>query len=95
VNARERFLKIARIQLPNAIYLSPYTHVTWHQTLERWVEEGAPPEILTSDVARYRYFGLDRIGLVAMINTTGFFLPQLFTANFVEHFKQENVLWEP
>lgn len=64
MNARERFLKICRFQLPNAIYLPPYTHVAWHQTLERWVEEGAPPEILSNDVARYRYFGLDRLGML-------------------------------
>jgi len=61
---RERFLKIARFQLPNAIYLSPYTDNPWRKTVERWVAEGAPPEILTDNVARYRYFGLDRIGMV-------------------------------
>jgi len=64
MTSRERFLKIARFQLPNAIYLSPYTQGVWHKTLERWVAEGAPQEILTDNVARYRYFELDRIGMV-------------------------------
>ena len=61
---RERFLKICRFELPNAIYLTPYTQKPWHKAIEHWVAEGAPPEILTDNVARYRYFGLDRIAWV-------------------------------
>jgi uroporphyrinogen decarboxylase len=61
---RERFLKIAHFQLPNAIYLSPYTQSVWYKTIKRWVAEGAPQEILTDNVARYNYFGLDRISMV-------------------------------
>lgn len=64
MNARERFVKIARFQLPNAIYLSPYTQSVWYKTIKRWVTEGAPQEILTDKVARYNYFGLDRISMV-------------------------------
>lgn len=64
MTGRERFLKIARFELPDAVFLSAYNHSFWYKALERWVEEGAPREILTSNVARYNYFGFERIGMV-------------------------------
>lgn len=64
MNARERFLKIARFELPNKLFISVYNHTAWHTALERWVKEGAPQEILTSNVTRYDYFQFERIGMV-------------------------------
>ncbi len=64
MNARERFLKIARFELPNKLFISVYNHTAWHAALERWVKEGAPQEILTSNVTRYDYFQFERIGMV-------------------------------
>lgn len=64
MNAKERFLKIARFELPNKLFISAYNHGIWHTTLERWVIEGAPQEILTSNIARYNYFQFERIGMV-------------------------------
>jgi len=64
MTGRERFLKIARFELPNTFFLSTYNHAMWHKTLERWVEEGAPKEILSSTKARLGYFGFERIGMV-------------------------------
>jgi len=38
--------------------------MTGTKTLERWVKEGAPEEILSSTKARLSYFGFERIGMV-------------------------------
>lgn len=64
MTARERFIKIARFQLPNTLFISGYNHSAWHKAIVRWVEEGAPREILTSNVARFKYFSFDRISMV-------------------------------
>jgi len=64
MTGRERFLKIARFEQPNDVYLSPFCHAVWQETLARWVAEGAPEAILHSNVPRYNYFGLERLGMV-------------------------------
>ena len=55
---RERFLKVARGELPGEPYLPYNLNYAWFmpQTLERWHEEGLPPGADLPD-----HFGLDRV----------------------------------
>jgi len=45
--ARERFLGVCRFERPGDLYLStPYFNSFWRQTLEEWVKQGAPAQIV-------------------------------------------------
>jgi len=49
ISARERFLGICRFERPGDLFLStPYFNSFWRRTLEEWVKQGAPEQIVDS-----------------------------------------------
>jgi len=49
ISTREQFLGICRFERPGNLYLStPYFNSFWRRTLEDWVKQGAPQQILDS-----------------------------------------------
>ncbi len=49
ISTRERFLGICRFERPGDLYLStPYFTSFWRRTLEEWVKQGAPQQIVDS-----------------------------------------------
>ena len=63
ISTRERFLGICRFERPGDLYLStPYFNSFWRQTLEEWVKQGAPKQILDNRFrADYFQFNHTRI----------------------------------
>lgn len=53
MNPRKRFRAICHFERGGDLFISPYNHAMWYETVKRWVDEGAPPEILTSSTARF------------------------------------------
>ncbi|MFC1913112.1 uroporphyrinogen decarboxylase family protein [Chloroflexota bacterium] len=49
ISARERFLGVCRFERPGDLFLStPYFNSFWRRTLEEWVKQGAPEQIVDS-----------------------------------------------
>jgi len=63
MNTREKFQKIAHFELIGELFLSSWHQWFWHDTLLRWIKEGASFEIL-SDEHRSEYFGFDRVEIM-------------------------------
>ena len=57
---RERFLAICRGERPGDFGLLDWFHRCWPETLEAWIEQGAPEDIKSQDGLN-RYFELDHI----------------------------------
>jgi uroporphyrinogen-III decarboxylase len=60
MNNRERFLKIARFELTDEIFIGSWFQWYWYDALVNWVGQGASPAIL-SDEHRAEYFGFERV----------------------------------
>ena len=68
ISSRERFLGICRFERPGDLFLmTPYFHDFWARTLEEWVRQGAPEQIVDN---RFRgtYFQLDHIRMLREIS---------------------------
>jgi uroporphyrinogen-III decarboxylase len=57
---RERFLAICRSERPGDFLITDWHHRTWSETIELWIEQGAPEEIRTQD-GLIQYFQLDHL----------------------------------
>jgi len=67
ISNRERFLAICRFERPGDLsLLTPYINDFWPETLELWVKQGAPEEILDSRFRR-AYFQFDHIRILREI----------------------------
>ena len=65
---RERFMAICRGERDGDVSLIDWFHRSWLETIDNWIEEGAPPEITNQD-AYNEYFGLDHLhGLQEIIS---------------------------
>jgi uroporphyrinogen decarboxylase len=64
MNARQRFLSIAKFESTDSIFLPSYFQWFWPKTLERWRGEGMPAEITPRD-----FFGFDRMEFVPVTLT--------------------------
>jgi len=60
MNSRERFLKIARFELKDEVFIGSWFQWFWYDALVNWVSQGASPAIL-SDEHRAEYFKFERI----------------------------------
>jgi len=60
LNSRERFIKIAHFELQDCVFQSSWFQWYWHDTLERWVKEGASQEVLSNE-HRGEYFRFERV----------------------------------
>jgi uroporphyrinogen-III decarboxylase len=66
---RERFLGICRFERPGDLcLLSPYLNSFWTKTLEEWIKQGAPKQILDTRF-RGHYFQFDHMRLLHEIRT--------------------------
>jgi uroporphyrinogen-III decarboxylase len=66
---RERFLGICRSERPGDLcLLSPYLNSFWTETLEDWIKQGAPKELLDTRF-RAEYFQFDHMRLLHEIKT--------------------------
>ena len=65
---RERFLEIAHFERTGDIFLPSNYQWFWHQTILRWVKEGAPPQILSRD-HRNEFFGFDRTEIIPIVSS--------------------------
>jgi len=66
---RERFLGICRFERPGDLcLLSPYLNSFWTKTLEEWIKQGAPEQILDTRF-RAHYFQFDHTRLLHEIRT--------------------------
>lgn len=66
---RERFLGICRFERPGELcLLSPYLNSFWTKTLEEWIKQGAPKQILDTRF-RGHYFQFDHMRLLHEIRT--------------------------
>lgn len=64
LSSKERFLDICHFKRPNDLYLvTPYFHDFWSGTLDAWVKQGAPQEILDNRF-RGKYFQLEHIRML-------------------------------
>jgi uroporphyrinogen decarboxylase len=63
ISTKERFLGVCHFERPGDLYLSaPYFNSFWNGTLEGWVKQGAPKEILNSRfLGEYFQFNHTRI----------------------------------
>ncbi|MCM8822997.1 MAG: hypothetical protein NC831_09405 [Candidatus Omnitrophica bacterium] len=61
MNRKEKFLKIARFELCDALFLPSCWNWFWDETIKRWKKEGLP-----ADVHIEEYFGLDRMEYIAV-----------------------------
>lgn len=67
--SRERFLGICRSERPGDLcLLSPYLNSFWTETLEEWVKQGAPGQIVDTRF-RGQYFQFDHMRLLHEIRT--------------------------
>ena len=57
---RERFLGICRGERPSDFGVMDWFHRCWPDTIERWIEEGAPEDIRTQEGLN-RYFQFDHL----------------------------------
>ncbi|MDP6269714.1 MAG: hypothetical protein QF398_04920, partial [Alphaproteobacteria bacterium] len=65
---RERFKAICRGERDGDVSLIDWFHRSWLETIDNWIDEGAPPEIRNQD-AYNEYFGLDHLhGLQEIIS---------------------------
>lgn len=66
---RERFLGICQFERPGDLcLLSPYLNSFWTKTLEEWIKQGAPKQILDTRF-RGHYFQFDHMRLLHEIRT--------------------------
>ena len=65
ISPKERFLDICHFKRPGDLFLRPEPF--WEQTLEKWVEQGAPEEIINPRFRR-EYFQFQRIRGLAETN---------------------------
>lgn len=57
---RERFLAICRGERPGDVAIMDWFHRSWAETLDAWIEQGAPEEIRDQN-ALNQYFGFDHL----------------------------------
>lgn len=60
MTGRERFLRIARFELKDELFVPSLHQWFWHDTCVGWVGEGAPLAVLSNE-HRAEYFGFDRV----------------------------------
>jgi len=64
MNARERFLKIARFELKDELFIPSFFQWFWGEAVHNWVEkEGAPRQILDLECC-HEYFGVERVEIL-------------------------------
>jgi len=61
ISLKERFLDICHFKRPGDLYMSIILNRFWEQTLENWVEQGAPKEIINPRF-HGEYFQFEHIG---------------------------------
>ncbi|GAI95787.1 unnamed protein product [marine sediment metagenome] len=61
ISPKERFLDICHFKRPGDLYMSILLNRFWEQTLENWVEQGAPEEIINPRF-HGEYFQFEHIG---------------------------------
>ena len=69
ISSKERFSGICRFERPGDLYLmTPYFHDFWSRTLEEWVKQGAPKQILDN---RFRgaYFQFEHTRMLREISS--------------------------
>jgi len=59
-SSKERFKAVARCERAGDLFLLSNLHLFWREALDRWVGEGAPPEIVKGRFRR-DYFGMERV----------------------------------
>ncbi len=58
ISTRERFLGICRFERPGDLCLLPFFNSFWRETLEEWVKQGAPEQIVDENFCT-KYFQFD------------------------------------
>lgn len=64
---RQRFKLIARCELKGELFVPSDFQWFWHETLVRWVNEGAPPEILSNE-HRAKFFEFGRVETLPVVS---------------------------
>ncbi|GAI64290.1 unnamed protein product, partial [marine sediment metagenome] len=64
ISPKERFLDICHFKRPGDLYMSINLNRFWEQTLENWVEQGAPKEIINPRF-HLEYFQFEHIRSLA------------------------------
>ncbi len=68
ISPKERFLDIAHFKRPGDLYMPSTLNGFWEQTLEKWVEQDAPKEIINPGFRR-EYFQFEHIRRLAETNS--------------------------
>ncbi len=68
ISPKERFLDICHFKRPGDLSMLTSINVFWEQTLEKWVEQGAPKEIINPGFRR-EYFQFEHIRRLAETNS--------------------------
>jgi len=58
--SRERFLAICRGERPGDFEIMDWFHRSWAETIDTWIEQGAPEEIRTQEGLN-QYFGFEHL----------------------------------